>query len=98
LLPCQRIVDRRVRAKVAAQLGWSGDFTRKGDSVSPGESLVVEEEESTVLDDRSAKRSAELVLHQFRTWEAARIVEEVVSIEDCIPEIFVQAAMKGVRA
>ena len=98
LLPRKRIVDRRVRAEVAAQLGRSRDFTREGNSISTGESLVVEEEERTLFKDRSTKRSAELVLHQLRAWDATRIVEEVVRIEDGIPQIFVQAAMKGVRA
>src|SRR5208337_792394 len=98
LLPRERIVDGRIRAEVAAQLGWGGNPAREGNFVAAGEPFVIKEEERTVSYNRPANRRPELVLDELRAWYSAQVVEEVVGVEGGISEIFVQGTVNRVGA
>src|ERR1700722_2942041 len=98
LLAGERIVDGRIGTEVATQFGRRGDSALKRDPVSTRKSLVIEEEKRTVLNNRSANCCAELILDELRSRYSARIVEEVVGVEDRIPKEFVKGAMKRIGA
>src|SRR4030095_8053252 len=60
------------------------------------QSFIVSEPENLVLNQRSAKRSPELISLADRFWRAEGIGEEVVGVQRIIPEKFVDAPTNGI--
>src|SRR6185503_7403097 len=74
------------------------DETRTRNAFLVAQALVVSEPERTVLDQRSARRGAELVPLAFRLGKPERVREEVRGIQRVIAEELVDAAAHGVTA
>ena len=98
LLPSLRIVDWRIGAEVASQLGGSRSSALVRNSIAPGKSLVVKKEKSAILYNRSANCHAELVLNELRARNTTSVVEEIVGVQNRITQVFVSGSVKGVRS
>ncbi len=96
----QRIEDDRQRAstvkrltKVAVPLLGGRDCVEKLDRATLANSLVIAEEERTVLDNRAAERRAELVALELSASHLVPIVLPTVGIQVIITEELVSNAM-----
>src|SRR6266481_6839336 len=84
------IIECSDSREIASPLGGSGNQTREGDAPALELLFAVEEEESLVLDDGSAERTAELVeIELFRSF-----CEEALCVERLVAEKFEERAME----
>jgi hypothetical protein len=90
-----RVENCRGEYSGALRGGGHAEDLRKG--IQDSLAIVIQEEKRAVFDDWPAKSAAELVLPKWRR-RAVGGIEKVSGVENVIPEKFVRAAVKAVRA
>src|SRR5258708_26031550 len=87
--------QRRIRDLAEQQ--WRCDIARDIAAANDPVSFIVEKEKQLVLQDRSAKVSAELIVPQLWFGEPGSVGEECICVQLVVPEKFEQRSVELVR-